>query len=134
LRRLSARHGASLIGRAWGVHHAAGYLFQRFRSRGEHPDYPVCLTGLATSHNNRQGYEITLPILIGNEQKARQVRLGGSDRPILEVKPLTADLLAIRRISVDERIACLQPMQAKEQQMMQAVRKYGHDKKGQLDL
>lgn len=107
--------------------------YRGFRSRGEHPDYPACLIGLATAHNNKHGYKSAPPVLIGNEQKARQVQLAGSDRPILELKRLSADLPAITKYP-RTNARCARSMQAEEEQMMHAVRKCGHDKKVQLDL
>lgn len=60
--------------------------YRGFHSRGERPQYPPALIGIATAHNNRMGYRSEAPVLIGNEQLAAQVLRGGTDQPVLELK------------------------------------------------
>jgi hypothetical protein len=57
--------------------------YRGFSARGERPPYPATLIGLATAHNSRKGYSSETPVLIGNEQSARQVLRGGGDHPPL---------------------------------------------------
>jgi hypothetical protein len=66
--------------------------YRGFRSRGEHPQYPPVLIGIATAHNFRKGYKNGTPVLIGQEQLARQVWRGGSDQPALGLKRMSEDL------------------------------------------
>lgn len=66
--------------------------YRGFCSRGERPQYPPTLIGIATAHNFRKGYKNGAPVLIGKEQLARQVWRGGSDRPVLGLKRISADL------------------------------------------
>lgn len=60
--------------------------YRGFYSRSEHPQYPATLIGIATAHNNQKGYRSETPMLIGNEQLARQVLYGGTDQPMLGLK------------------------------------------------
>lgn len=66
--------------------------YRGFRSRNECPEYPACLVGIATAHNNQKGFKTEPPVLIGNEQLARHVLRGGSDRPALGFKRMRDDL------------------------------------------
>jgi len=77
--------------------------YRGFRSRGEYPEYPATLIGLATAHNNRQGFKSGAPVLIGNEKMARQVLQGGSDQPVLGLKRLSEGLLTMTGGSLEER-------------------------------
>ncbi len=65
--------------------------YRGFRIRSERPQYPAVLTGLVSAHNHRQGFKPDMPVLIGNEQAARQVLSGGSDQPVLGFKRMGAD-------------------------------------------
>jgi hypothetical protein len=66
--------------------------YRSFRSRGECPQYPPTLIGIATAHNFRKGYKSGTPVLIGQEYLAKRVWLGGSDRPALDLKRMSEDL------------------------------------------
>lgn len=66
--------------------------YRGFRSRNEYPEYPACLIGIVTAYNNRKGFKTDPPVLIGNEQLARQVLCGGTDKPALGFKRLSDDL------------------------------------------
>ncbi len=49
--------------------------------------YPSCLHGLSALENAKNGYEVELPLLIGDAAKAEQVRLNGGV-VVLNVEPL----------------------------------------------
>ncbi|SCY29729.1 hypothetical protein SAMN05216420_104154 [Nitrosospira sp. Nl5] len=66
--------------------------YRGFRSRNECPEYPASLVGIATAHNNQKGFKADPPVLIGNEQLARQVLFGGTDRPALGFKRMSDGL------------------------------------------
>ncbi len=59
---------------------------QRYRAysqRGETPEYPRQLSGIANAHNASQGLPLLPPVLLGDTSKARQVVEGGSNTPAL---------------------------------------------------
>ena len=66
--------------------------YRGFRSRNEYPEYPASLMGMATAHNNQKGFKTDPPVLIGNEQLARLVLYGGTDKPVLGFKRLRDEL------------------------------------------
>lgn len=57
--------------------HFAGKEFQTryraFRIRGELPDYPARLTGAGNAHNSAHNLPLLPAILVGNQEKAKQV-------------------------------------------------------------
>lgn len=57
--------------------------YRGFRSRSELPPYPPTLIGIAAAPNNLKGFRNDRPLLIGNEQLAKQVLRGGKDQPAL---------------------------------------------------
>jgi hypothetical protein len=59
--------------------------YQGYRSRGETPEYPRTLIGLAEAHNAKLGLRPTLPTLIGDPDKARAVMTGGTDKPCIGI-------------------------------------------------
>ncbi|SOD42399.1 DUF6475 domain-containing protein [Nitrosovibrio sp. Nv4] len=63
--------------------------YRGFRVRSEIPEYPAKLMGIATAHNEKQGFKADAPVLIGNELKARQVLNGGTDKPSIGFKRLS---------------------------------------------
>lgn len=66
--------------------------YRGFRVKSETPDYPAKLIGIANAHNEQKGFKGDSPVLIGNEQKARQVLSGGTDKPSIGFRRLTDDL------------------------------------------
>ncbi|SEK61461.1 DUF6475 domain-containing protein [Nitrosovibrio tenuis] len=66
--------------------------YRGFCSRGELPQYPATLIGLATAHNSRKGFRSGTPVLIGQEQLARQIWRGGTDQPVLGLKRMSDNL------------------------------------------
>lgn len=66
--------------------------YRGFRSRNESPEYPASMVGIVTAHNSRNGFKIELPVLIGNEQMAKKVLRGGTDKPALDFKRMSDEL------------------------------------------
>lgn len=60
--------------------------YRGYRMRGELPEYPPVLIGLANAHNGKEGLRTQPPILIGNQARAAQVMAGGSMVPLIEMK------------------------------------------------
>jgi len=57
--------------------------YRGYRARNEIPEYPAKLLGIAEAENSRYGFACEPPMLIGKPEVAKQVLLGGSDRPAL---------------------------------------------------
>lgn len=66
--------------------------YRGFCSRSERAPYPATLVGIAAAHNTLKGFKNEKPVLIGNEQLAKQVLRGGTDQPSLGLKRLGIDL------------------------------------------
>lgn len=60
--------------------------YRGYRMRGEVPDYPPVLIGLANAQNGKQGFALQAPILIGNQHLAAHVLAGGSTAPLIEMR------------------------------------------------
>lgn len=60
--------------------------YRGYRMRDETPEYPPVLIGMANAHNSQQGFRPNPPILVGDEIKANQVRLGGATAPLLGMR------------------------------------------------
>jgi len=61
--------------------------YRGYKMRDEKPEYPPVLIGMANAQNSTGGFRLNPPVLIGNEEKANQVRLGGTTTPLLSMKP-----------------------------------------------
>jgi hypothetical protein len=66
--------------------------YRGFRSRNEHPEYPARLIGIVTAHNAQKGFKTDPPVLVGNEQLAKEVLYGGTDKPSLGFKRMSEEL------------------------------------------
>ena len=51
--------------------------YRGYRARGEVPDYPAVLTGIANLENGKEGQKLELPVLVGDKQQAERVMLKG---------------------------------------------------------
>lgn len=74
--------------------------YQGYRMRGEIPEYQPVLTGISNAHNGKEGFRSQPPMLIGNEAKARQVMLAGTNEQLIQMR-LAGDTItdaAIKRI------------------------------------
>jgi hypothetical protein len=57
--------------------------YRGYKSRNEQVEYPPVMVGCFESHNSAQGQKVAPPVLVGNPQHAKQVMLGGTDKPAL---------------------------------------------------
>jgi len=74
--------------------------YRGYKMRGEVPEYQPVLTGIANAHNGKSGFRLQAPMLIGNEAKAKQVMLAGTNSQLLEMR-LAGDTItdmAIKKI------------------------------------
>lgn len=69
--------------------------YRGYKLRGEKPEYAPVLIGIANAQNQRQGFSSNPPVLIGNQNQAKAVMLGGTSGPLLEMKQLTAPVLTL---------------------------------------
>ncbi|MDR1351530.1 MAG: DUF6475 domain-containing protein [Zoogloeaceae bacterium] len=61
--------------------------YRGFAMRGETPDYPRVLIGIAEAGNARKGLAVDPPTLIGDPARARQVMSGGTEKPLIAFTP-----------------------------------------------
>lgn len=59
--------------------------YRGFAMRGETPDYPRALTGIAEAYNGAKGLRTDPPRLIGDPQAAQRVMSGGTTSPLVQV-------------------------------------------------
>lgn len=57
--------------------------YRGYKSRGETPEYPPVLTGIANMHNRKGGYRLDPVKLIGNTESASAVMLSGTEAPLI---------------------------------------------------
>lgn len=57
--------------------------YRGFRMRGERPEYPPVMIGIAGAHNRKGNHALQAPILIGDQTAARAVMAGGVDKPLI---------------------------------------------------
>lgn len=69
--------------------------YRGFKSRGIVPEYSGVMVGLGEAHNRKGGFNVEPPMLIGNEQSAKQVMLSGSDRPSIGFKRASAEVMQL---------------------------------------
>ena len=75
--------------------------YRGYKTRGEVPEYQPVMTGIANAQNGLQGFRLQPPMLIGNEVKAKQVMLAGTNDQLIQMK-LAGDTItnvAIKRIA-----------------------------------
>jgi hypothetical protein len=70
--------------------------YRGYKMRGEMPEYPPVLIGISNAHNSKEGYRLAPPILIGNPKQAEQVRLGGTDKPLVQISHVSATIHHLR--------------------------------------
>lgn len=62
--------------------------YRGYAMRGERPEYPPLLIGIAGAHNRNENRQTDPPVLLGDPVKARQVFEGGVDKPRITVTPM----------------------------------------------
>ena len=70
--------------------------YRGYKLRGEQPEYPPLLMGMANAHNSKEGFRNHPPILIGNQAAAKAVLAGGTTAPLLEMKQANGTTLALQ--------------------------------------
>jgi hypothetical protein len=63
--------------------------YRGYKMRGEVPDYPSLLIGIANAQNNIEGKPGQEPIFIGAPEKAKQVYLAGTDKPLIAMNAMS---------------------------------------------
>ncbi len=69
--------------------------YRGYRTRNDTPDYPKALIGIAEAHNNQNGQKSQPPVLIGDSSRAKQVLIGGSDKPLVGFERMRAGDMAM---------------------------------------
>lgn len=72
--------------------------YRGYKVRGDVPDYPAKLIGLANAYNAQEGFREQPPMLVGDQAQAQRVLAGGAVQPALAIKPAVQVLPAIRQI------------------------------------
>lgn len=72
--------------------------YRGYRMRGETPEYPPVLVGIANAQNSLEGQRRNDPILIGEGMKARKVLSGGTTAQLIPMRPLKEAQPELRRI------------------------------------
>lgn len=74
--------------------------YQGYRMRGEVPEYAPVLVGIANAHNGKEGFAKQPPMMIGNEARAKQVMLAGTNEPLIGMRSASDSIMtdAIKRI------------------------------------
>lgn len=57
--------------------------YRGYAMRGERPDYPAVLIGMAEADCARRGFPADPPRLVGDAEAARRVMQGGTDKPLI---------------------------------------------------
>src|SRR5471032_2087733 len=60
--------------------------YRGYRMRGEAPEYPPVLVGIANAHNGKEGMRKAAPVLIGDQRLAERVHALGSDGALIEMR------------------------------------------------
>lgn len=68
--------------------------YRGYSMRGERPEYPPMLTGIAGAHNRNQGLRADPPVLLGDPNMARAVMQGGVDKPRIAIARM-GELVAV---------------------------------------
>jgi hypothetical protein len=79
--------------------------YRGYRARTQLPDYPPVLIGMAEASNSKEGFATEGPFLIGAPAVAKAVMLAGSNKPLLGVQQLDAEVAAGTLRLVDGRSA-----------------------------
>jgi len=67
--------------------------YRGYRMRGEAPEYPPVMIGMANAQNGETGMALQEPVLVGDRALALQVLAGGAKQPLLTMTPARPPLL-----------------------------------------
>lgn len=75
--------------------------YRGYRLRGETPDYPPRMIGLANAYNAQEHFRLEAPVLVGNQQAAQSVLDGGTTAPMIGIRQAgeTVASMTIKRIA-----------------------------------
>jgi len=74
--------------------------YRGYKLRNDTPEYPRVLTGIANAHNSVHRKAVEKPMLIGDQEKAWQVMIGGTDNPLLKFT-LAGDSIATDSLQIE---------------------------------
>lgn len=60
--------------------------YRGYRMRAETPEYLPVMTGIANAHNGTEGFRKAPPMLIGDETRAKQVMLAGTNAQLIQMR------------------------------------------------
>jgi hypothetical protein len=66
--------------------------YRGYKMRGEFPEYPPLMLGIANAQNAMSGMSGQEPVLIGSAEKANQVLIGGTDKPMIAMSEASEKL------------------------------------------
>lgn len=69
--------------------------YRGYRIRSETPEYPKVLIGIAEAQNSQEGRASQPPVLIGDSSRAKQVLIGGADKPLVGFERMQAADMAM---------------------------------------
>lgn len=72
--------------------------YRGYKLRAEKPEYPPALIGIANAQNQLEGKRRMQPVLIGDQNKAKAVLLGGTDKPLLALTRMDEQMPAALRL------------------------------------
>lgn len=72
--------------------------YRGYRIRNETPEYQSRLIGISNAYNQKEGFKLQKPMLIGDERKAQQVLLGGSVNAPIAIKMASEVMPAVKQI------------------------------------
>lgn len=73
--------------------------YRGYAMRGERPEYPPVLVGIADATNARGGFNTEQPMLIGNPEKAQEVMKFGADKPMVGFVQASTTTTKLRLVS-----------------------------------
>ena len=73
--------------------------YRGYAMRGERPQYPAVLVGIADAENVRRGFRGDPPRLVGDAAAAAIVMQGGTDRPLIAFAPAMPPVAIAERVS-----------------------------------
>ena len=63
--------------------------YRGYAMRGEKPEYPPVMIGMAEASNRSEGFSSQPPVLVGDETKALAVMQSGTEKPLIGFRQLT---------------------------------------------
>lgn len=70
--------------------------YRGFKQRGEVPDYPAVLIGIANAHNMAKGHKSEPYVMVGNAEQCSKVLGGGADKPLISFNQAGSDVSGLK--------------------------------------